>query len=69
MNIPMQGKRALVTGGTSGIGSAIATELIGAGARVMVTGQEPERARAAATTECSRPRLTELPWQAARLCR
>jgi NAD(P)-dependent dehydrogenase (short-subunit alcohol dehydrogenase family) len=48
MNISLAGKHALVTGGTTGIGYAIAAELIGAGARVMVTGQDSERVRAAA---------------------
>lgn len=36
MEIRLDGKRALVTGGSSGIGSAIAIELAAAGAKVLV---------------------------------
>jgi NAD(P)-dependent dehydrogenase (short-subunit alcohol dehydrogenase family) len=43
----MSGKHALVTGGTTGIGHAIAEALIGAGARVMISGQDPKRVKAA----------------------
>ena len=42
------GVRALITGGTSGLGAAIAAALINAGARVAITGRDPVRARAAA---------------------
>ncbi len=47
-HMSMSGKTALVTGGTTGIGYAIAEALIGAGARVMLTGQDASRVRAAA---------------------
>jgi NAD(P)-dependent dehydrogenase (short-subunit alcohol dehydrogenase family) len=44
-------KRALVTGGTSGIGEAIVTRLTGDGARVVFTGRDEARgARVAAAT-------------------
>jgi NAD(P)-dependent dehydrogenase (short-subunit alcohol dehydrogenase family) len=43
----MEGKVALITGGTSGIGKAAATELAGMGAGVVVTGRNKERAEAA----------------------
>ena len=42
------GVRVLVTGGTSGLGAAMARALVDAGARVAVTGRDPARARAAA---------------------
>src|SRR3954447_25805476 len=39
------GTRALVTGGTSGLGAAMARALVDAGARVAVTGRDAARAR------------------------
>lgn len=39
---------ALVTGGTRGIGAAIARELVGAGARVILTGRDASQAEACA---------------------
>jgi NAD(P)-dependent dehydrogenase (short-subunit alcohol dehydrogenase family) len=44
----LAGIRVLVTGATSGLGAAMAAALDDAGARVMVTGREEARARAAA---------------------
>jgi 3-oxoacyl-[acyl-carrier protein] reductase len=46
--IDLSGKTAFVTGGTRGIGLAIAQALHGAGARVAVVGRNLERARSAA---------------------
>jgi len=43
--INLSGKKALVTGSTRGIGRAIATKLAEAGADVIVTGRNEERAR------------------------
>jgi NAD(P)-dependent dehydrogenase (short-subunit alcohol dehydrogenase family) len=40
MDLNLQGRRALVTGSTAGIGLAIATSLSREGARVIVTGRE-----------------------------
>jgi NAD(P)-dependent dehydrogenase (short-subunit alcohol dehydrogenase family) len=45
----LDGTRALVTGGTSGIGLAMARALAEAGAAVVLTGRDAERAREAAT--------------------
>lgn len=44
------GVRVLITGGTSGLGAAMATTLLGAGARVAVTGQDASRSQAVAAT-------------------
>jgi NAD(P)-dependent dehydrogenase (short-subunit alcohol dehydrogenase family) len=44
----LEGRAALVTGGTAGIGLAIAERLAREGARVVVTGRDEERGRAAA---------------------
>jgi NAD(P)-dependent dehydrogenase (short-subunit alcohol dehydrogenase family) len=42
------GKVAVVTGGASGIGAAIATELAGAGARVVLADRQVELAQSVA---------------------
>lgn len=39
-------RRVLVTGGTSGIGEAVAAAFVEAGARIVITGRDKERARA-----------------------
>ncbi len=45
----LQGKRALVTGSTSGLGEAIARRLVAEGARVAITGRRAERLEALAS--------------------
>lgn len=50
MNLSMQGKIALVTGGSAGIGLATASALIQAGAKVYITGRRQEDLDAAVAT-------------------
>jgi NAD(P)-dependent dehydrogenase (short-subunit alcohol dehydrogenase family) len=45
---PLSDTRVLVTGGTSGLGRAMAGALVRAGARVALTSRDRERAEAAA---------------------
>ena len=47
MNLQLQGRRALVTGSTAGIGFAIARELAAEGASVIINGRSFERVEAA----------------------
>ena len=44
----LEGKAGLITGGTSGIGLAVARQLIAGGARIIITGRRPEGADIAA---------------------
>ena len=48
MDLQLSGKRALITGSTSGIGRAIAITLAAEGATVLIHGRDAERAKATA---------------------
>ncbi len=53
MNLDLSEELALVTGGTRGIGYAIARALVDTGARVVLTGRDPQAATEAARTLAS----------------
>ncbi|MEM6761755.1 MAG: 3-oxoacyl-[acyl-carrier-protein] reductase [Pseudomonadota bacterium] len=63
--LDLTGKTALVTGGTGGIGGAIAASLKNQGANVIVTGSTLERASAAAETIGAVPLAADLADRAA----
>ncbi|WUH92075.1 SDR family NAD(P)-dependent oxidoreductase [Streptomyces sp. NBC_00433] len=50
MNLELEGKRAIVTGSTSGLGEEIARQLAAEGAAVVVHGRDSARAEAVAKT-------------------
>ena len=50
ISIDLSGRTALITGGTRGIGLAIATSLVRAGAAVAIAGRDADRAAQAAAT-------------------
>src|SRR5207237_2610676 len=50
MNLGLQGKVAVVSGSTAGIGLAIASALAAEGAKVVINGRTQERVDAALTT-------------------
>jgi NAD(P)-dependent dehydrogenase (short-subunit alcohol dehydrogenase family) len=54
MDLHLDGSVVLITGGTDGLGAALAARLVEEGARVAVCGRSPER------LESTRSRLTEL---------
>src|SRR3974390_2543853 len=48
MKLGLEGKVAIVTGGSRGIGFACASELLNEGGKVVIVSQDPQRNRAAA---------------------
>ncbi len=56
MSVPLRGRTAIVTGGGSGIGRAIASAYVGEGASVVIAGRSPDRLHEAA--EALGPRAT-----------
>lgn len=48
MDLRIENKAAIVTGGSTGVGKAIAQELALNGARVLITAREKDRLKAAA---------------------
>lgn len=49
MDLELSGKAVLITGGTDGLGLALADRLVAEGAAVAVCGRDPDRVNAAAT--------------------
>ena len=54
MDLGLQGRIALVTGGTQGLGLACARSLLGEGVRVVINGRDADRGAACSVTclEC-----------------
>ncbi len=55
MDLQLNGKTALVTGSTAGIGLAIASALAGEGARVIINGRTAQRVDAAIASPMPAP--------------
>lgn len=60
MDLGLRDRRALVGGGSAGIGAGIATELAREGARVAIVGRSPERLEATATRLDALPIVADL---------
>ncbi|MDX2937096.1 SDR family NAD(P)-dependent oxidoreductase [Streptomyces ipomoeae] len=58
--VDLTGKKAIVIGGTSGMGQAIARHVLDAGGSVVVTGRTPSSAEAAAAALADSGRVTAL---------
>lgn len=51
MNLGLEGRVAIVTGGSRGIGRACAASLLGEGAKVVLVSRDADRLQAAVPTE------------------
>ena len=56
MDLELTGKVVLITGGTDGLGLALATRLVDEGAAVAICGRDEARLGAAADTRITSPR-------------
>jgi NAD(P)-dependent dehydrogenase (short-subunit alcohol dehydrogenase family) len=61
MDLGIKGRRAIVTGGSSGIGFETARQLLEEGVRVLITGRNEGSSRKRATTLPSAPAATCMP--------
>jgi short-subunit dehydrogenase len=62
MDLGINGRRAIVTGGSSGIGFETAPQFLKEGVRVLITGRDEKKLMQGATTWPSAPAARSTPW-------